>query len=97
MRAKARLDRWEEELILVQNEMDWTVQWYAHQESTWLARLGTPTSQASPGHRAYAFKQISMWAWLGRQAQEQFEASRSNSTQQLVGAELSAGRLDTDP
>jgi hypothetical protein len=32
LKAKARWNRWEEELSLVQHEMGWTIGWFKHQE-----------------------------------------------------------------
>jgi hypothetical protein len=94
LRAKARLDRWVEELILVRHEMDWTVQWYAHQKSTWQTRQGNPAHQTFPGHCAYASKQISMWTSLGRQAQTQFESAKQLSVQQLQNAGIEMESLN---
>ncbi|KAG1826698.1 hypothetical protein EV424DRAFT_1319447, partial [Suillus variegatus] len=35
LKAKARWNRWEEELSLVQHEMGWTVSWFKYQEEKW--------------------------------------------------------------
>jgi hypothetical protein len=36
--AKARFDRWSEELMIVGHEMTWTVAWFEHQKGEWLKR-----------------------------------------------------------
>ncbi|KAG1906569.1 uncharacterized protein F5891DRAFT_901580, partial [Suillus fuscotomentosus] len=56
LKAKARYDRWSEELKLVQHEMCWTVWWFQKQESEWRARADESIKN---GHRAYAEKQAS--------------------------------------
>ncbi|KAG1717481.1 hypothetical protein EDB19DRAFT_1653367, partial [Suillus lakei] len=59
LKAKARYDRWSEELKLVQHEMFWIVSWFGTQEATWRSRADKGIKD---GHKAYAEKQASMWA-----------------------------------
>ncbi|KAG2111729.1 uncharacterized protein F5147DRAFT_651355 [Suillus discolor] len=70
LKAKARYDRWSEELKLVQHEMCWTVQWFQNQESEWRARADESIKN---GHRAYAEKQASMWAEFAAEGIKSFE------------------------
>ncbi|KAG1743586.1 uncharacterized protein EDB91DRAFT_1080989 [Suillus paluster] len=35
LKAKARWQRWEEELCLVQHEMGWTLSWFKHEQEEW--------------------------------------------------------------
>jgi hypothetical protein len=37
LKAKSRRDRWREELILLQSEMDWTERFFRHRASRWKA------------------------------------------------------------
>ena len=59
MQAKARFNQWDEELKTVRHEMTWCVLYFNHQKEVWL-------SQAleyghTEGHKAYAYKQVTMW------------------------------------
>ena len=38
LRAKARVDQWQEELILVKHEMQWTILWFQYQANLWRER-----------------------------------------------------------
>ena len=59
LRAKARHDRWDEENILVKNEMQWTVLGFQNLCNEWKRRA--KESQNHPGRLAYAEKQVAMW------------------------------------
>lgn len=64
MRAKARKERWEEEVKLVKKEMEWTINCFRYHEREWKERAERVKGE---GHRAYAWKQSSTWAeWAGR-------------------------------
>jgi hypothetical protein len=72
LRAKARLDRWTEELCKVQNEMCWTVLGFysrAVQWETWAEEA------VEAGPSAYASKQRALWTSLAEQAKTKFTAS----------------------
>ena len=70
LKAKARYDRWSEEIHLVQHEMCWTTLWFKHQEKEWEQRV---TMNAHPGHQAYAAKQQTLWGNFRKKAEEAFE------------------------
>lgn len=74
LKAKARYDRWSEELKLVQHEMCWTVWWFQKQESEWRARADESIKN---GHRAYAEKQASMWAEFAAEGMKSFQGKWS--------------------
>ena len=59
LRARALKKRWEEEHILVNYEMQWTVRFFLKKGENW--RLGAYTEDISSGARAYAFRQVSRW------------------------------------
>ena len=72
LRAKARFDRWNEELILVPHEMQWTVLWFEYQSKVWTKRATESVGQGKEGHRAYAFKQVEMWDKFSAQGRKSF-------------------------
>src|ERR1700741_4062126 len=57
LRAKARSKRWEEEVLLLQNEMIWTQRWFGHNKKKWEARMEGARIASKAGHHAYAAKQ----------------------------------------
>jgi hypothetical protein len=61
LRAKARYDRWKEELVVVKNEMTWTLLWFERQEREWERRAFWAETHSMQGHRCYAEKQVIMW------------------------------------
>jgi hypothetical protein len=71
LRAKARKERWEEEMELVVSEMGWTTNCFKRYEGIWKQRAEEATR---PGHIAYAWKQSSTWGKWARTAEETFRA-----------------------
>ena len=68
------MKRWNEEVILVGYEMEWTVRYFLHQAEVWKHR-GTivaidVTSQA--GRRAYAARKSAMWQGLALVANDKY-------------------------
>jgi hypothetical protein len=61
LRAKARHQRWKEEITIVENEMAWTQLWFQHQMQVWEKRKQVATVSLSNGHKVYAAKQV--WGW----------------------------------
>ena len=61
LRAKARVDRWQEELILVKHEMQWTLLWFQYQANLWRERSERVESILPTGHKSYAKKQEKLW------------------------------------
>lgn len=78
MRAKARSDRWREELITVKNEMQWTVLWFEEKVSKWMERAERSEAEGKLGHRAYAEKQAAMWKLFVEQANQGFRGMMIN-------------------
>lgn len=72
LRAKARFDRWEEEVKLVTNEMRWTGLWFDYQHNVWAGRAEGSSQQGLKGHSCYAWKQAGMWEKLARDGREIF-------------------------
>src|ERR1700727_2605395 len=73
LRAKARFDRWSEELRLVEHEMQWTVNWFRGKEGEWRKRLqDMEDEERPPGLDCYCHKQMVLWGSLADQAQTKF-------------------------
>ena len=75
LRAKARVDRWREELILVKNEMQWTKLWFQNQSNLWRERSKMEDDVLPIGHQTYAIKKQKIWdAFVKKsQASDSFE------------------------
>ena len=72
LRAKARHDRWKEELLIVRYEMKWTILWFKHQMKEWKDRLRRSVEEKKLGHIAYAEKQVAMWKMFMREGERGF-------------------------
>jgi hypothetical protein len=70
LRAKARHDRWEEELKIVCHEMKWCVLYFQHQKRMWEGWAQECGMQA--GHKAYAHKQIFLWQRFAEEGEHKF-------------------------
>lgn len=75
LRAKARRDRWDEELELVRNEMVWTVRGMQSMAKEW-EKL-KQSSGEERGLKQYAAKQEGMWLNMATKAQQVFEEEAS--------------------
>ncbi|KAG1845595.1 hypothetical protein C8R48DRAFT_750720 [Suillus tomentosus] len=72
LRAKAMRDRWAEELLLVQHEMDWTCNFLLQKADEWI-RLGAISKLAQKhGHVAYSERQCKIYQCLFREARDSF-------------------------
>ncbi|KAI5990270.1 hypothetical protein EDC04DRAFT_2912013 [Pisolithus marmoratus] len=80
LKARARRDRWKEEVLLVRHEMLWTSLWFKHHKNIWEKRALQSTE---PGKEAYANKQIGLWSDFDKKArlmfQGQYKEARGNS------------------
>jgi hypothetical protein len=73
LRAKARFERWSEELHLVGYKMQWTVNWFRWMEGQWRSRLSDlEDEERPPGLDCYCHKQMVLWSSLADQAQTKF-------------------------
>ena len=70
MRAKCQADRWNKELQITQHEMVWVLNFFTYQKTIWKDRALEAVFQ--PGHRAYAYKQATMWEEFWIQAHPRF-------------------------
>jgi hypothetical protein len=73
LRAKARYQRWHEEVLILEHEMIWTQKWFSHQKKIWEDRMHQSASGSKPGHRSYAAKQVGIWSEFWECASKEFE------------------------
>jgi hypothetical protein len=59
LRAKARMDHWNEELTIVRKEMGWTIWGFMFYARRWKGFKAKASNW--PGKRDYAAKQEAMW------------------------------------
>ncbi|KJA15509.1 hypothetical protein HYPSUDRAFT_149005, partial [Hypholoma sublateritium FD-334 SS-4] len=78
LRARASAERWHEELLLVRHEMRWTVAYYEHKRSTWLAELDKWPDMAA-GPAAYCCKKAAMWSGLAAFATKLFKRNGADN------------------
>jgi hypothetical protein len=72
LKAKARVDRWEEEFILVKNEMQWTILWFRHHANLWKGRSERKDGNLPMGHKAYAVKQQKLYNAFAEKSLDKF-------------------------
>jgi hypothetical protein len=72
LRARARHQRWEEEIQLLQHEMTWTQLWFEQQQQMWKKRHRSTISQMCKGHEVYAAKQVWVWSQFLHDARNSF-------------------------
>ncbi|KAG2748626.1 hypothetical protein P692DRAFT_201805774 [Suillus brevipes Sb2] len=72
LRTKALRDRWAEELLLVEHEMSWTVNFLVHKAETWHARMSRNGTPVDEGPRCYAIRQARMYRQLAGDAHSRF-------------------------
>lgn len=71
LRARARSQRWAEEVTLTTNEMEWIPRFFISKSREWKKYIGDNTGLGD-GHIAYAERQSAMWQDMGEQARMQF-------------------------
>lgn len=72
LRARAQMNRWSEELTMVNYEMQWTTRYFLHRSATWQERTLSPHPHRGP--KAYAARQAEQWKQLAREAERVFSA-----------------------
>ncbi|KAK7461402.1 hypothetical protein VKT23_008580 [Stygiomarasmius scandens] len=70
LRAKARWDRWEEEVILVKKEMTWRISWFEHAKEVWTRRA--ELEEISEGARVYARMEAHKWDLFAAKSRQAF-------------------------
>jgi hypothetical protein len=73
LRARARHQRWKEEIEIVKHEMIWTQLWLNHQKQAWEKRQEDARLLLDhQGHQIYAAKQVWVWSQFGDDAKKAF-------------------------
>jgi hypothetical protein len=67
--------RWEEELLLIKYEMEWTTRSFLHKAQEWQDRF--EELDIDPGPKAYAARQSSQWTWMASDADRLFRSTNS--------------------
>lgn len=67
LRARAQKHRWEEEVVLVGHEMEWTVRYFLYNKKLWNGQKG-----CQGGAGAYAARAAAMWHAMAKQAEDKF-------------------------
>ncbi|KAI6105234.1 hypothetical protein EDD16DRAFT_1524338 [Pisolithus croceorrhizus] len=70
LKARARRERWKEEVSLVRHEMFWTRLWFEYHKNMWEQRALQSTE---PGKEAYARKQMVLWSDFENKASLMFQ------------------------
>ncbi|KIM39386.1 hypothetical protein M413DRAFT_74977, partial [Hebeloma cylindrosporum] len=73
LRARAQEMRWQEEVILVEHEMEWTVRYFLHKMDYWRAPPPPDREPPSSGAAAYAARKCAMWHDLALYADKSFK------------------------
>ncbi|KAG1796924.1 uncharacterized protein HD556DRAFT_1441099 [Suillus plorans] len=72
LRTKALRDRWNEEVILVKHEMQWSINFFNHRAKQWLGHMRNATSAGLTGHTCYAARQSHIYEQLAAHAEDSF-------------------------
>ncbi|KAG1740442.1 uncharacterized protein EDB91DRAFT_1082000 [Suillus paluster] len=72
LRTKALHDRWNEEVILVKHEMQWSINFFNHKAKQWLSHMDTATSAGLTRHTCYAAQQSHIYHQLAGHAEDTF-------------------------
>ncbi|KAG1733455.1 hypothetical protein EDB19DRAFT_1639715, partial [Suillus lakei] len=70
---KSLRDRWKEELLVVELEMDWTCNFFLQKAAQWIERMGESSANRLRGHACYSGRQSQMYLLLAQDAQAAFQ------------------------
>ena len=70
LRARAQMQQWHEEVLLLLHEMQWTIRFYTYKARTWEDSMSV--GGVTPSAKAYALRQIKMWRKLAVSADALF-------------------------
>ncbi|KAG2150343.1 uncharacterized protein EDB93DRAFT_1103558 [Suillus bovinus] len=73
LRTKALCDRWNEEVILVKHEMQWSVNFFTYKAKQWLSLMDNATFTGLTGNTCYAARQCHIYQQLAAHAAELFQ------------------------
>ncbi|KAG1859861.1 hypothetical protein C8R48DRAFT_564223, partial [Suillus tomentosus] len=73
LRTKLLRDHWAEELLLVEHEMRWTIDFFIFKSRAWLARAEADAGNRDwDGHKCYAVRQAQVYQALADAADTSF-------------------------
>jgi hypothetical protein len=70
LRARSQNNRWQEEIILINHEMEWTVRFFLNRARLWKRRHEDPSMNVGP--MAYAARQQAQYESLAKYANYRF-------------------------
>ncbi|KAG1882456.1 hypothetical protein F4604DRAFT_1879500 [Suillus subluteus] len=73
LRTKVLCDRWNEEVILVKHEMQWSINFFNHKAKQWLGHKDNAASTGLTGHACYAARQSQIYHQLAAHAADSFQ------------------------
>jgi hypothetical protein len=83
LKARARAKRWEEEEVLLEEEMRRTLQFFKYKAEWWFSRqestIGGSTYDYAEGFSAYALSQCSVYHTLFRECEQRWAAGRDRN------------------
>ncbi|TFY81296.1 hypothetical protein EWM64_g2719 [Hericium alpestre] len=85
LRTCARLHRWEEQMVVLPFEMEWTVCGFRTRGAAWNARKIWADRKGKLGHLAYAAHQSAMWAEFATTAEAAFAVARGDDPPSQFG------------
>jgi hypothetical protein len=77
LRARCQRNRWQEEVILVEYEMKWTVNYFMNRAIRWRDHAITSHRDVHAGAAAYARRQEETWKSMAVSAQSTFRNVQS--------------------
>lgn len=75
LRARALRNRWNEEYILLNYEMEWTVRFFQKKSEYW--KSGADTEDISSGAKAYARRREAQWKEMAVNSDRIFKSTSS--------------------
>lgn len=78
LRAKARRDRWEEEMMLLKKEVTWSLAWFTYQADWWKDKGESDESQLSTGQQAFCRKMTAKWRDFRRRGVQAIQQSKQS-------------------
>ncbi|KIK39910.1 hypothetical protein CY34DRAFT_88331, partial [Suillus luteus UH-Slu-Lm8-n1] len=70
--TKALRDRWNEEVMIVKHEMQWSINFFKHRAKHWLGHMHNTTSTGLTRHMCYAAQQSHIYDQLAAHAEHSF-------------------------
>ncbi len=82
LRVRALKKRWEEEYIILNYEMQWTVRYFLNEAEKW--RVGADTNDISVGAKAYALRQEGRWRKRAFNSDNVFKRTSSDYASPII-------------